>query len=42
MAQGHVGYKRIIIITIVSTAFIILVDHYGVIDTLARYAPGKG
>ena len=42
MASGHVGYKRIIIITIVSTAFIILVDHYGVIDQIARVVPGKG
>jgi len=35
MASGNVGAKRLIIVTILATGFVIILDHYGIIARIA-------
>ena len=42
MISGNVGYKRVIVIAVLSTAFAIVLDYYGVINRVAAMIPGKG
>lgn len=35
MADSNVGYKRVIIIAIVSTTFAVILDHFGIINRIA-------
>lgn len=37
--RGNVGYRRVIIIAVIGTAVAILIDHYGLVDRLARMIP---
>lgn len=32
--RGNVGYKRVVIIAVISTGFAILMDHIGVVNAL--------
>jgi hypothetical protein len=36
MERGRVGYKRVIVIAIVSTAFAVTLDYFGIIDAIAK------
>lgn len=35
----NVGYKRVILIAVVSTTFAVILDHYGVFNYLADRLP---
>jgi len=39
--SGSVGWERIITITILSTAFIIVIDQLGIVDATARLVFGR-
>jgi hypothetical protein len=34
--SGRVGYKRVIIISVLATAFAVAADYFGLIDYIAR------
>jgi hypothetical protein len=40
VAGKDVGYKRIIIIAVISTTFVVIVDHMGLINKVASIIPG--
>jgi hypothetical protein len=35
-SSGRVGYKRVIIISVLATAFAVAADYYGLIDAIAK------
>jgi len=35
-ARGRVGYKRVIIISVLATAFAVAADYLGIIDAIAK------
>jgi len=37
--SNTVGYKRVIIISVVATAFAVFADHIGLIDAIAKRIP---